>query len=321
VLTLSKIQRIDKALPKSFTRMITDLDEPAVDAIKVRLDGEMRDNWAFAQSFMDSLPTALTKNPDGAPAVLMFDSGKPMCGLSALGYEGFAALTSGDAGYEEFADLDNGDILIVQARENKPFTGGSTALGNLRVALYQEAVAKGLLPQDHSFKFLWVHGFPLFTPDNDTEPGQGGKAGFSSTHHPFTAPLTDQDFDLLAVDPLKAKADHYDLVVNGVELGGGSRRIHVAKVQEYVMRHILQMTDEGMSQFSHLLDALRAGCPPHAGFALGFDRLVALLSGTNSVRDVIAFPKSMKGEDLMVRSPGRVTSDQLHTYHLAIRKK
>ena len=104
------------------------------------------------------------------------------------------------------------------------------------------------------------------------------------------------------------------------ELGGGSRRIHVAKMQEYVMREILEMTDEGVGQFSHLLEALRAGCPPHAGFALGFDRLVAVFTHTDSVRDVIAFPKSMKGEDLMVGSPGLITTEQGKTYHLMERR-
>lgn len=301
--------------------MITDLEDPIVEVIRLRLGGDTKENWDFVRSFMDSIPTSLAKSQDGAPTILMFDPSKPMCGLSSLGHEAFACLTDGGPGFEEFSNLDDGDLLIIQARENKPFQGGSTALGNLRLAVYQEAVAKGLLPRDDSFNFLWVHGFPMFTPDSGEEPGQGGTAGFSATHHPFTAPLADEDFELLTSDPLRAKADHYDLVVNGVELGGGSRRIHVAKVQEYVMRNILKMTDDGVAQFSHLLEALRAGCPPHAGFALGFDRLVALLSGTNSVRDVIAFPKSMKGEDLMVKSPGRITREQLETYHLALQTK
>lgn len=159
----------------------------------------------------------------------------------------------------------------------------------------------------------------MFTPQSgeSTDPGQGGSAGFSATHHPFTAPLTPKDASLLVTDPLRARADHYDLVVNGVELGGGSRRIHLASMQEYIFREILKMTPKGIAQFSHLLDALRAGCPPHAGFALGFDRLVAVFTHTDSVRDVIAFPKSMKGEDLTVKSPGKITEEQLGTYHLA----
>ncbi len=270
---------------------------------------------------MNNLPADLARNTDGAPAALVFNPKKPLSGLSALGYDGVEGLQSGVPGLEEFQDLEEGDILVFQARPNKPFSGGSTSLGTMRNYVYQEAVAKGLLPRDFSFRFLWVTNFPMFTPDNETDPGQGGQAGFSATHHPFTAPLTDADVELLATDPLKARADHYDLVVNGVELGGGSRRIHLAKMQEYVMREILKMTDKGVAQFSHLLEALRAGCPPHAGFALGFDRLVAVFTHTDSVRDVIAFPKSKKGEDLAVKSPSRITKEQLETYHLAFPEK
>jgi aspartyl-tRNA synthetase len=122
-------------------------------------------------------------------------------------------------------------------------------------------------------------------------------------------------------DPLRARADHYDLVCNGVELGGGSRRIHVAEIQEFVFRDILQMTEDKIAQFAHLLEALRTGCPPHAGFAFGFDRFVAVLTGTPSVRDVIPFPKSMKGEDLFAKSPGKLTDEQLAVYHLQRRRK
>lgn len=159
------------------------------------------------------------------------------------------------------------------------------------------------------------------TDPTATEPGQGGSAGFSSTHHPFTAPLTPADADLLQTSPLAARADHYDLVVNGVELGGGSRRIHNATLQRYVFEKILGMDSERVKQFKHLLEALRAGCPPHAGFALGFDRLVAVMAGTGSVRDVIAFPKNMKGEDMMVGSPGAVGRGELGVYGLDFKRK
>jgi len=305
--------------------MISGLEKPVVEAFRFRpqVDGEVDVNKVseFAHELMKTLPTPLAKNPDGAPAALVVNSKKPLMGLSALGFESVDALTSGAAGLEDFQDLEDGDVIVFQAREDKPFQGGSTALGTARNLCYQSAVANGLLPRDLSFKFLWVTNFPMFTPDNDADPGQGGEAGFSATHHPFTAPLTDADVELLATDPLKARADHYDLVVNGVELGGGSRRIHLAKMQEYIMREILKMNDAGVAQFSHLLEALRAGCPPHAGFALGFDRLVAVFTHTDSVRDVIAFPKSMKGEDLTVKSPSKMTKGQLETYHLAFAPK
>ncbi|KAL1835597.1 hypothetical protein VTJ49DRAFT_6348 [Mycothermus thermophilus] len=320
-----EINRLDGLLPQSFVSMITDLDHPVVEGFRFRpseAEDDIRPVVAkFVDDLMKNLPPALANNPDGAPVALVVDSSKPLRGLAPLGFEGTTALESSNL--SQFQDLEDGDVLVFQARQNKPFQGGSTALGTLRTLFYQTAVSKSLLPRDLTFRFLWVTDFPMFTPhDNDsTDPGQGGSAGFSATHHPFTAPLTDADVELLATDPLKARADHYDLVVNGVELGGGSRRIHVARMQEYVMREILKMSDAGVAQFAHLLEALRAGCPPHAGFALGFDRLVAVLTYTDSVRDVIAFPKSMKGEDLTVKSPGRVEEGQLEVYHLALREK
>lgn len=315
---------MDHILPSTFTSMITSLEDPIVDAWRLRLDGSPSESRKFVQRLFDSLPPAIGKNPDGMPAVMIYDSSKPLCGLAPLGHEAFGELTDADEHPElaNLSDFEDGDVLLLQARKREPFfSGGSTALGLLRLEAYRAAIEEELLPYDDTFRFLWVVGFPMFTPTeaDAADPGQGGHAGFSATHHPFTAPLTEQDFELLTTDPLRAKADHYDLVVNGVELGGGSRRIHVAAVQEAVMRDILKMDDAGVAQFGHLLEALRAGCPPHAGFALGFDRLVAVLSGTGSVRDVIAFPKSMKGEDQSVKSPGRLTPAQLETYHLALR--
>ncbi|KAK4230693.1 tRNA synthetases class II-domain-containing protein [Podospora fimiseda] len=315
-----EISRVDHLLTSSFISMISDHEKPAVDAFRFRPnlgdEGDLTPTFAFVDEFLKTLPTPLAQNKDGAPVALIVNSKKPLNGLSPLGFEGVEGLTS----HEAFSDLEDGDVIVFQAREDKPFHGGSTALGTIRNLLYHGAVSKGLFPRDFSFKFLWVTDFPMFTPNTDTDPGQGGSAGFSATHHPFTAPLTDNDVELLATDPLSARADHYDLVLNGVELGGGSRRIHMAKMQEYVMKEILKMTPEGMKQFSHLLKALRAGCPPHAGFALGFDRLVAVLTHTDSIRDVTAFPKSMKGEDLMVNSPGKITTQELLTYHLAFAK-
>ncbi|KAF2665127.1 hypothetical protein BT63DRAFT_483013 [Microthyrium microscopicum] len=212
--------------------------------------------------------------------------------------------------------IQHGRILIVNTEPRAPRHGGWTTMGRLRTALHRAAVENGAIPKPSGFKFLWVTDFPLFSPSSADEPGQGGAAGITATHHPFTAPKTQEDFDLLSSNPMAAKAAHYDLVVNGVELGGGSRRIHNAAVQEWVMRDILKMPSERVEDFRHLLNALRAGCPPHAGIALGFDRLVALLMETDSVRDVIAFPKNNRGEDLMVRSPSVMTSEQLAAHNL-----
>ena len=149
--------------------------------------------------------------------------------------------------------------------------------------------------------------------------GYDGSAGICSTHHPFTAPVAKQDLRNLYTDPLSIIGDHYDLVINGVEVGGGSVRIHDAAIQELIFRDVLKMSPERIEDFRHLLEALSAGCPPHAGFALGFDRLMAVLLEKESVKDVIAFPKTAAGEDKMVSSPAKMTEDQLKTYHLAVR--
>jgi aspartyl-tRNA synthetase len=273
-------------------------------------------NRKIISNFLDSAEgKPYLNNPDGEPAVFFGDASQPMGGLGPMGYE-FAM------GCPQEVRIDHGDLLVVQAREDAPFDGfGSTMLGNLRLALYKEALSQGLIkpPTRNSYKFVWVTDFPLFTPTNDTDPGQGGSAGFSSTHHPFTAPKTAEDVELLLTDPSKAVAAHYDIVVNGVELGGGSRRIHNAEVQEFIFRDVLKMKPERIEDFRHLLDALRSGCPPHAGLALGWDRLVAVLRGADSVRDVIAFPKTGSGEDPMVKAPNRLTEEQLGTYHLQLK--
>jgi aspartyl-tRNA synthetase len=255
---------------------------------------------------------AFLENPDGQPGIFIYDETQPLGGLQPFGFQAAEYM-------EELMKLEHGDLVVIQARKDIPHSGGSTQLGRLRLAIHKAAVAKGLLPPLEGFDFLWVTEFPLFSPITEEEIGQGGTAGLCSTHHPFTAPATAEDVDLLATDPASVKADHYDLVVNGVELGGGSKRIHNSQVQEYILRHVLQMSEERIQDFRHLLDVLRAGCPPHAGIALGFDRLVAVMLGKESVRDVIAFPKSGSGEDMLVKSPNVLTSGQLATYHLQLK--
>ncbi|KAI1094029.1 tRNA synthetases class II-domain-containing protein [Rostrohypoxylon terebratum] len=311
---LYKIGQYGRGLPSDFKKMISSLPDPIVEGFRVRFDhGSPSESVKFIREFMDNLPQHKLKiAPGSVPGVFVYDSGKPLNGLSALGHDGVAVLDEMGEGWPE---CQNGDIIVMHARTEGPLYGGSTEIGRLRTALYWAAVKQGLIPENHGFKALWVHSFPLFSPIGD-EVGQGGTAGICSTHHPFTAPSGAKDFEYLQTDPLRAKADHYDFVINGVEIGGGSRRIHVAEVQEFIMRNILKMTDEGIDHFSHLLDALRAGCPPHAGFAFGFDRLLTVLLELPSVRDVIAFPKNNKGEDLLVNSPSKISPEQKKTYHI-----
>ncbi|KAK4547150.1 hypothetical protein LTR36_001371 [Oleoguttula mirabilis] len=309
----SEIRRIEYMLPVDLVSKIGPLTSPIVEVLKLSVSDNANDTRKFVSNFMDS-PEAqpFIHNPEGQPGIFIYDIRKPLQGLQPFGFE--AAEQA-----EEMLELQDGDLVVLQARKNAPFAGGSTPIGNLRLALHRSAVKQGFLPAPEGFAFLWVTDFPLFSPTTDSDPGQGGSAGISSTHHPFTAPKTPEDVDLLLIDPLQVRADHYDLVVNGVELGGGSRRIHNAKMQEYVMREVLKMSDERMKDFAHLIEVLRAGCPPHAGMALGFDRLIAVMLGRESVRDVIAFPKGGKGEDMLVKSPTRMTEEQLQTYHLRLR--
>jgi len=324
------IFQIDDAVPAQLRGMLTSIPNPIVEAFKLRLDAPPKNVQRFIRTFMDS-PEAepFRSNPDGAPGLCVFDSMQPLEGLQTFGFEGADKLKAiwkdqprpsyqDDATFESNQKFEDGDLIIMQARERLPLSGGSTALGRLRLAIYKAAIAEGLIEPDPTHRYLWVVDFPMFSPDNDSDPGQGGTAGFSATHHPFTAPKTPKDVDMLLTNPLEAKADHYDLVVNGVELGGGSRRIHNAEMQRFIMRDILKMKPERINDFSHLLKALESGCPPHAGFAIGFDRFIAVLTGCESVRDVIAFPKSSKGEDMMVKSPSRITDVELARYHLAL---
>ncbi|KAJ5935252.1 hypothetical protein N7466_004799 [Penicillium verhagenii] len=311
-----EIIKLDHVLPIDLIGKISDLHDPIVEAFK--LEGNENDpaeTHKFISQFLDSPAGApFNSNPDGGPGVFVYNGKQPLCGLQPFGFEAAEQV-------EELLDPDHGDLIILQARPRAPFSGGSTPIGDLRRAIHASAVSSGFKPAPTGFDFMWVVDFPLFSPSSDSEPGQGGAAGLSSTHHPFTAPKTAADVDLLLTDPTKVIADHYDLVVNGVELGGGSRRIHDAAVQEFIFRDILQMPAERLEDFSHLLDALRAGCPPHAGLALGFDRLVAVMLGKESVRDVIAFPKTGKGgDDAMVRAPSPMTAQALETYHLQLRK-
>ncbi|ETN38280.1 aspartate-tRNA ligase [Cyphellophora europaea CBS 101466] len=308
------ISRIEQLLPADSIGMLTSLSDPIVEMIVLRTTEEDAEaSRDFMKSFMDSdTARSYLSNPDGAPGVAVFDPTKPLNGLAAFGHDGAEKIT------ERFQPQ-FGDILITQARANVPFSGGSTMLGSMRVDVSKAAIDSGLMVAHEGLYPLWVTDFPLFSPLGEGDVGQGATNGLCSTHHPFTAPKPKLDnVSLLASDPMSVVGDHFDLVINGVEVGGGSRRIHNAELQEYVLRNVLQLPSERIEDFRHLLNALKDGCPPHTGFAIGLDRLLVLLTGSSTVRDVIAFPKSGRGEDRFVGAPSRLTQEQLSTYHLSL---
>jgi len=169
-----------------------------------------------------------------------------------------------------------------------------------------------LVIDPNRFDFLWVVDFPLLSFDREQNR-------WYSSHHPFTAPVT-EDIPFLTTDPKKVRGQHYDVVVNGWELGGGSIRIHRPDLQKTVFEQLLQIPpEETRLRFGYLLEAFRFGAPPHGGIALGFDRLIAILCGTPSIRDVIAFPKTAKGVDLMTDAPAVVTPKQLRELNLELK--
>ena len=206
--------------------------------------------------------------------------------------------------------IEEGDLILFAADQ---WLNACEILGKIRLYCAEVLKAQGklVLPAD-VFNFLWVVEFPLLSFDKEMNR-------WYSSHHPFTAPVA-EDIPLLQTDPKKVRGQHYDIVVNGVELGGGSIRIHQPDVQKTIFENILAIPpEETQSRFGYLLEAFKYGAPPHGGIALGFDRLCAILCGTTSIRDVIAFPKTAKGVDLMTQSPAPVSARQLKELHLEVK--
>ncbi|KAJ8789199.1 hypothetical protein J1605_004940 [Eschrichtius robustus] len=182
-------------------------------------------------------------------------------------------------------------------------------LGKLRLECADLLEARGVVLRDPAlFSFLWVVDFPLFFPKEENPEA------LEAAHHPFTAPHP-SDVHLLYTEPQKVRSQHYDLVLNGSEIGGGSIRIHDAELQHYILATVLK---EDVKLLSHLLQALDYGAPPHGGIAIGLDRLMCLVTGAPSIRDVIAFPKSFQGHDLMSNAPDSIPPEELKPYHIQV---
>ncbi|MFY9419131.1 MAG: aspartate--tRNA ligase [Bacteroidales bacterium] len=196
----------------------------------------------------------------------------------------------------------NDILFIISGNKDKSLK----ILGDFRLYLAKEYN----LIQKNIFKPLWVIDFPMFEWDEENKR-------FTSSHHPFTSPL-EEDIDLLDTNPSIARSNAYDLVMNGAELGGGSIRIHDKNLQKKIFK-LLNLTDqEAEDKFGFFLKALDYGAPPHGGIAFGIDRIVAVMLGLNSIRDVIAFPKNNMGKDLMMQAPAPVSEEQLKELHIKI---
>lgn len=205
---------------------------------------------------------------------------------------------------EKKLEAEPGDLLLLVAGDNALVCD---VLGRLRLILGKELN----LIDENEFRLLWVVDWPLLVYDEEQNR-------YVAAHHPFTAPL-EEDIDLLENDPGKARAKAYDLVLNGVELGGGSIRITNRSLQEKMFKALGFSMEEAIEQFGYFMEAFEYGAPPHGGIAFGLDRLIMLLAGTNSIRDVIAFPKTVSASDLMIEAPSVVSERQLDELKISLR--
>jgi aspartyl-tRNA synthetase len=251
---------------------------------------------AYTRSQLDVLTDYAVKQLGFSGLIWARPGEPPICSVKAIGEAPLrAAFARGKAA--------GGDLLLMAAGEGE---ATSKLLGQLRLYL---AKKDNLIDPD-AFEFLWVTDFPLLEYHEDD-------GRWYSMHHPFTAPHED-DLDKLERDPGAVRAKAYDLVLNGSEIGGGSIRIHDAALQARVFRRLGISDEEAKLRFGFFLEALEYGTPPHGGIALGLDRMVAILAGESSIREVMAFPKTAAAVDLMAGSPSTVDPKQLRELHLKI---
>jgi len=243
---------------------------------------------------------------------------RPQIGMKGLVYvkynEDGSLKSSVDKFYDEAAlkqwvalfGAKPGDLILVLAGE---LDLTLKALSELRLEMGKRLE----LRDPEVFKPLWVVDFPLLEWDEETER-------FHAMHHPFTSPY-EEDLELFRTDPGKVRAKAYDLVINGVEIGGGSIRIHDEGLQKQMFDNLGFTEEEAKKQFGFLMSAFRYGAPPHGGIAFGFDRWAALFAGIESIRDVIAFPKNNSGRDVMIDTPSTISEDQLEELAIKLNPK
>jgi aspartyl-tRNA synthetase len=209
-------------------------------------------------------------------------------------------------GWMQAAEAKPGDLILLLAGEE---TKTRKAISELRLEMGQRTG----LRNDEEFTPLWVVDFPLLEWNDET-------GRYHAMHHPFTAPLP-EDIPLMNSAPLKVRANAYDMVINGVEIGGGSIRIHNRELQQQLFSLLGFTREQAELQFGFLMNAFEYGAPPHGGIAFGFDRLCSLFGGSDSIRDYIAFPKNNAGRDVMIDAPSTITKQQLDELYLSLTKR
>jgi len=200
-------------------------------------------------------------------------------------------------------DANDGDLILFGAGD---FLHAVEPLGAVRLKLGDDLK----LRKSNEWAYLWVVDFPMFEKKDD--------GTVAAQHHPFTSPLA-ADFEKLETSPLECRAQAYDIVLNGVELGGGSIRIHDPELQHKIFEIFGMSEKETQAKFGHLLSAFEFGCPPHGGCALGLDRIVMLFAGEPNIREVIAFPKNQVAADLMLGAPAPMPEKELDEQNIAVK--
>jgi aspartyl-tRNA synthetase len=290
-LELTELTDLMKAVEFKVFRQAADLPGGRIAALKVSCEltrKEIDDFGPFVATYGAKGLAYIKVNPDGLQSPIVKFLAQDV--LQAI-----VQRTGAKPGDTIFFGADKASIV-------------NAALGALRVKIGQD---KGLVAKE--WRPLWVLDFPMFEWDEE------GKR-WSAMHHPFTAPRDGHE-DLLSTDPGRAVSKGYDMVLNGWEIGGGSIRIHRADVQEKVFRALGISDEEAQAKFGFLLDNLKYGAPPHGGIAFGLDRLTTLMAGAESIRDVIAFPKTQRAQDLLVQAPSPVDEKQLRELGIRLREK